>query len=606
MPLDGITSKFHSLELSKELVGSRIDRIFQPDSYDIFLKLRNDNKNYHLLLSANPSNPRIHLSEQEIENPMIPLRFCTVLRKYLLGGRILSIKTPGYERIFMIEIQTVNEMGDKDNKTLIIEIMGRFSNIIFLNQSGKIIDCALHIDEKKSRVREVLPARIYEFPPSQNKKSPIDIIQLAKDNSLWDFKCLDSQNITVSKYLLNLILGASPIFINELCFISDINSNDNISELDTNKLNILMQNIIQYMEDIINLKYSPTLFYRESNVFLPSDFHCFDLSQYSNKKNCSSISSAMDEYYSRIAKQSNLSQKKSYLVKLLSQRLGVVQKKIVIHNKDIEECIDRDKYKKYGDLILSYIYLIKPSDEEINVIDFYDENSSMITIPLQSNLTPSQNAQKYYKKYNKLKSKFEISTRLLEEEIFESNYYKSVQNSLENVDSSTDIDAIKEELFAWDNNLSKSQHNISNENKKTKNKKPAKKKKDAPIPARHYISSDGFEILVGRNNIQNDFLTTKLSSKDDIWFHIQKAPGTHVIVKSNRQEVPLKTIEEAAMLSAWFSKSNESSINTKVIIDYCEIKNVWKPKKSAPGHVLYKEFNSITVKTLMPENISVK
>jgi len=599
MPLDGITAKFLSFELSKELVGARIDKINQTDSYDIYIKLRNGNQNYNLIASANPSTARLHITDENTENPIIPLRFCTVLRKYLSGGRITSIETPSFERIFHINIQTMNEIGDKDIKTLIIEIMGRYSNIILINESGRIIDCALHVDDRTSRVREVLPTRMYVAPLSQNKLAPKEVLEKIETDSFFPKQ---DDVVLLDQFLLNNIFGISPLFVQEFCFQSNLDPKIRLETLTSEQFSNLNTTLRFYMNKIIDWDYSPTLFFKSVDSYSPSDFHSFSLHTFPYKKEVATISSAMEEYYSRKAKNNYLSQKKAHLVKLVSQRQALLARKIIIHNSDIEECKSKELYKKYGDLILSNLHLIKPDANEISVVDYYEENLPNLTIPLQSNITGSQNAQKYYKKYNKLKSKFESVSKLLEEEIKEQEYFQTIQISLSNVDSNADIDAIKEELYEWDSRFNQKGNNKdsfkgSNKKKKISNKKPL------PIPPRKFLSSDGYEILVGRNNLQNDQITTKIANKEDIWFHIQKAPGTHVVVKTNREIVPDTTIEEAAMLSAWFSKNSEASINTKSIIDYCPVRNVWKPKKSAPGHVLYRDYESIVVKILMPPNV---
>jgi predicted ribosome quality control (RQC) complex YloA/Tae2 family protein len=331
------------------------------------------------------------------------------------------------------------------------------------------------------------------------------------------------------------------------------------------------------------------------------------------KKEFSSISAAMDEFYARRARNNFLSQKKGYLVKLVNQKQALIARKIIIHNKDMEECRSMDQNKKYGDLILANLYRMRAGQKELTASDYYQENSPELLIPLQTTLSGSQNAQKYYKRYNKLKSKFESVSNLLDEEKKQLDYFSSVQVSLSNVSSIVDIDAIKEELHDWDTRFSTS--DIANNMKNTKNgkdkykkatagaKKKGSTKKPAAIPPRQYRSSDGFEILIGRNNLQNDILTMKTAHKDDIWLHIQKAPGTHVIIRTNREVLPDSTLEEAAMLAAWYSKNSEAGINTKAVIDYCPVRNVWKPKNATPGHVLYRDFKSITVKTNLPQTV---
>ncbi len=609
MPLDGITAKMLSFELNKELTGARIDKIYQPDAYDIYLRLRNANQNIQLIVSANPSTARIHLTNEIVDNPMVPLRFCTILRKYLSGGRILSIDTPGYERIFNIQIQTMNEIGDKDIKILVVEIMGRYSNIILLNENGRIIDAALHIDEKTSRVREVLPTRMYTPPLSQNKNRPEEVLEKIHFGCFFptanELALSLNESPLLDQYLLDHMVGISPLFVQEICFQSHLDPKEHWIALREDQYASLRSTLIYYIGALLSAQYSPALFYQSIDSYSPCDFHAFSLHIFPYKKEFPSISSAMDEYYARKAKNNYLSQKKAYLVKLVSQKQALIARKVIIHNNDLEECRSMDQNKKYGDLILSSLHLIRPGQKELSTVDYYEEDSPSLVIPLQSTLSGSQNAQKYYKRYNKLKSKFESVSRLLEEEKSQLDYFLSVQISLSNVDSNTDIDAIKEELANWDSHFDQ---NTQKAQKKrlssiSHSKKKATSKKSLPIPPRRFRSSDGYEILVGRNNLQNDQLTTKISRKEDLWFHVQKAPGTHVIIKTNKEVPPDTTVEEAAMLAAWYSKSSDASINVKAVIDYCPAKNVWKPKGSTPGHVLYRDYSSITVKTLLPEKV---
>lgn len=608
MPLDGITAKLLSIELSKELAGARIDKINQINAYDVYFRLRNGNQNFQLVVSANPSAARIHITDESVENPLIPLRFCTILRKYLSGGRILSVETPGYERIFQIKIQTTNEMGDKDVKTFLVEIMGRFSNLILLNESGMILDAALHVDDRTSRVREVLPARVYTPPLSQNKNSPEETITLLDQNLFFPSALPEKEGsmpagLKLEQFLLDQITGFSPLFVQEICFQSKVDPKIHMDALSGEQILSLRSVLYEYLNKIIAGKSQPCLFYQTNDAYMPSDFHAYSFHLFPYKKQIDSISNAMEEFYSRKAHQNNLSQKKSYLVKLVNQKIALINKKMIIHTTDLEECKNMDQSKKYGDLILSNIYRITPNISELTVDDFYVENTPSLTIPLQSNLSAAQNAQKYYKRYNKLKSKFESVSKLLEDEKEEQEYFHSIQISLSNVDSTTDIESIKEELLSWDAGIFH-KGNVEITKGKFSSKRKSSGKLPPPIPPRKFLSSDGFEIRVGRNNLQNDQLTLKDSTKDDLWFHIQKAPGTHVIIKTRKETVPESTIKEAAMIAAWYSKPSESAVDTKSVIDYCPVRNVWKPRKSSPGHVLYRDYESILVKTRLPENVT--
>lgn len=600
MPLDGITSKFLSQELSESLTGARIEKIFQKNQHDIYLRLRNNNSNFQLIISANPSNPRIHITTEQFENPFIPLRFCSILRKYLTGGRITSVFTKDYERIFYIDIQTVNELGDYSTKRIVVEIMGRYSNIIFLNEDGVILDAAMHVDDTTSRVREILPARRYVSPPSQNKLLPEDAIKKLEKSTFFIISEGISDNISLDKFILNSIVGLSPLFTREICKISGVLPEVALKSLTENEMITINHVLAEYMRKIISNDYSPCVFHESNSASTPIDFHAFLLPSFIHYELKSSISDAMDQYFLHRSLQNDLQQKKSYLLRFVNQKHSTLSKKIIIHQTDIEDCKNMDVYKKYGDLILSNIHLITGNESQITVDDYYTTPYSRISIPLKATSTPSKNAQDYYKTYRKKKSKQLSVSAFLENEHNEQNYLQSIIVAINNADSSTDLDEIKDEL----NKIGLSNTQVFNNAKVDKKPKVKSSKNPPPLNPRKFESSDGYEILVGRNNFQNDRLTLKTSQKDDYWFHIQKAPGTHVILRTNKSTPPETSIQEAAMLAAWYSRNDSSGVaGYKVTVDYCQVKNVWKPKDSAPGHVLYENFNSIFVETKIPDNI---
>jgi predicted ribosome quality control (RQC) complex YloA/Tae2 family protein len=600
MPLDGITSKFLSKELSESLTGARIEKIFQKNQHDIYLRLRNNNSNFQIIISANPSNPRIHITTEQFENPFIPLRFCSILRKYLTGGRITSVFTKDYERIFYIDIQTVNEIGDYSTKRLVVEIMGRYSNVIFLNEDGIILDAAMHVDDTTSRVREILPARRYVSPPSQNKLLPEDALMMLNSGTFFESSEGIPDNISVDKFILNSVVGFSPLFAREICHNSGVLPQTLVNSLSKNELVALTDILKGYMSKTINNEYSPCVFYESNSSLTPFDFHAFLLPSFTHYELKSSISEAMDQFFLHRSTQNDLQQKKSYLLKFVNQKHSTLSKKIIIHQTDLDDCKNMDIYKKYGDLILSNIHLITGNESQITVDDYYSDPYSSISIPMKTTLTPSRNAQEYYRTYRKKKSKQLSVAAFLEKELNEQNYLQSIIVAINNADSATDLEEIKEEL----NKIGLSSTQVFNNAKVDKKPKAKSLKNPPPLNPRKFESSDGYEILVGRNNFQNDRLTLKSSQKDDYWFHIQKAPGTHVILRTNKTTPPETSIQEAAMLAAWYSRNDSSGVSGyKVTVDYCQVKNVWKPKDSAPGHVLYENFNSIFVETKMPENI---
>ncbi len=599
MPLDGITANFLAKELSDKLQNSRVEKIFQKNIYEIFLRLRSQNESIYLIISANPSAPRIHITTEEIINPYTPLRFCTLLRKYLTGSRILSVQTDGFERIFTITFQTINELGDKSEKTLISEIMGRYSNIILTNETQVIIDSALHVDSLTSSVREVLPARKYILPPSQNKISPVEALEEIQAN-----KFFKNEDTKVFNYIIDRITGFSPAFAKEICYESEIEPGINLSMLTKEDENRVTNILRAYLTMIVNNKYMPCVFYKSAMYNEPLDFHSYRFSAIQFYKEFETISEAMDMFYLFKSKQNDFNQKRDYLLKIVNKKLGTLQNKISNQLTELDDCKNADQYKKYGDLILSYLHLIANKVDNVIVPDYYNDPPVDIVIPLNPSLSGTKNAQAYYKKYAKLQSRNEFLSKAMRKESKEVEYLLSIVSTLDNSEDFEDLNGIRDEMSSLKLLSDKTDFTSSNK-QKAKIKKPKSDKIHQPLEPRKFITNEGFNILVGRNNFQNDRLSLKTASPDDIWMHIQKQPGTHVILRTNRTNPSENALLSAAQLTAWYSKNKKSNImNSKVNVDYCFAKDVWKPKGSPPGHVLYKNFKTIFTKTEFPQDIS--
>ena len=574
MPFDGIVTKCIFEELSNKLVGGRIEKIFQPEADEIMINVRAWNQNYRLLLSASASYPRIHITEAVKENPAAPPVFCMLLRKHLSGGKILGLEFHDYERIIGFVIEATNELGDISEKKLIIEIMGRHSNIILINSENKIIDAIKHVDNEISRVREVMPARLYMLPPGQNKTIPDRL----DSRELLD-SAQNSAQVSIEKFLLNNIKGFSPLLCREICHRAGADGNTPAAALP----NIMRECIIDALDDMAQKisegRFSPCMVYAGEDLEKPLDFHCIEIMQYRNVKSMDSISEVLDKFYVLRDNAERMKQKKADLLKVISNSIVRCNKKLFIQQLTLRDVTDREKLKLYGELITANIYCIPKNVKVISLLNYYSENGEYIEIPLDENKLPQENAQRYFKKYAKAKSTFAYTGKQLEETRKELDYLESVLYLLENCISLQETDEVRQEL--------------ADQGYMVFRKKPGGKKHMKPSEPLHYKSSDGLDILVGKNNRQNDYLTLKLASSNDMWLHTKNIPGSHVIIRKTLQSIPENTLHEAALLAAYHSKARMSS---SVPVDYTIVKNVNKPSGAKPGMVIYVNYKTIVVK----------
>lgn len=573
MPFDGIFTKAITHELNSILSGGRIDKAHQPENDEIMLLIRSQGSNHKLLLSANPSFPRLHITNSSKKNPITAPLFCMLLRKHIVGSRIIEIKFHDFERIATILVESLNDFGELVNKKLVIEIMGKHSNIILLNENDKIIDSIKHIDLEISRKREIMPARQYEFPPSQNKLS------ISKETIENISDKINNDNTTISKFLLTYFKGFSPTLISHILYTSNIPEKLFSNDLNSDNISKLKSALEKLLDIIENNKFSPYIFYLDN---MPKEFYCIDLNQYGNKQQFDSISKSIDLFFTEKDHIDRLKQKKSYLVKLINNNIDRCKKKIHIHSEIIRENSKSEIFKIKGELILANLYNIDDNLEKINLLNYYTENE-YLEISLDNTITLQANAQKYFKKYQKSKISYSSSIKQLEETKSEMSYIESVQALLDNSTTDQDIDDIKNELINEGYINSKLTHN----------------KRIPPSLPLKFESSDGFTIYVGKNNKQNDQLTLKSSSSNDLWFHTKNIPGSHVVVKKTANTISDVAIEEAAMLAAYHSRAKNSS---NVPVDYTIIKNVKKPNGAKPGMVIYEHYKTIVV-TPVEENI---
>ncbi|HHX18450.1 MAG TPA: fibronectin/fibrinogen-binding protein [Clostridium sp.] len=572
MPFDGVVVKNMVYELSEILIGGRIDKIYQPEYDETLINIRAQGKNLKLVISANASYPRIHLTENTKKNPSTPPVFCMLLRKHLVGGKITEISFHDFERIVVLHIDNIGELGDLTQKKLVVEIMGKHSNVILLNSEDKIVDSIKHIDKDISSVREIMPARPYSLPPVQDKISPKDL----DVDSL--FENIEDESNRIAKFLLSNIKGFSPLLCKEVCFRSEIEPDTlikNLSDKDIKNIKIALNNVV---EDILSSNFTPCIIWRDPDILKPLDFHCMKITQYQHVEFFDSINNVLDIFYSSKDNIERLTQKKASIFKVLNNGIDRCNKKITIYQDIIRESAERDKYKLFGELITSNIYCIPKNSEKVSLLNYYSNDNEYVEIPLDNNLLPQENAQKYFKKYAKSKTAYAHAKEQLKETYSELEYLESVFHNLENCKTLSEIEEIRQELVLAGYLAAK---------KKNNNKKNTLKSN--PLK---YQSSDGLIIYVGKNNVQNDILTLKTASSNDIWLHTKNIPGSHVIIKKEKGDIPKSTLEEAALLAAYHSKAKMSA---QVEVDYTTVKNVKKPKGAKPGMVTYVSYKTIFV-----------
>ena len=559
MAFDGITIANIVKELNDTILNGRIAKIAQPENDELLLTIKPAKGQVRLVISASASLPLIYLSRDIKPSPMTAPNFCMLLRKHIANGRIVGISQPSLERIIRFEIEHLDELGDLCRKSLIVEIMGKHSNIIFCNEKGMIIDSIKHVSAQMSSVREVLPGREYFIPDTMKKENPFGI---PEENFTQE---LLSKPMPVGKAIYNSFTGISQVVSEEICKQAGIDSSVTASELTGHLLAHLYRQFTYFMEQVTESKFSPAIYYNGNE---PKEFSSLLLTHFSNYqvKSYDSISEVIRTYYSSRDLITRIRQKSSDLRRVVQTALERNRKKYDLQLKQLRDTESRDKYKVYGELIHTYGYNLEEGAKELEALNYY--TNEMIKIPLDPQKTPQENAKKYFDRYNKQKRTFEALSELIKETKDEIDYLESVSKSLDIARSEDDLIQIKEELI---------------ESGFIRRKQSAKKVKITSKPF-HYISSDGFHMYVGKNNLQNEELTFHFANGGDWWFHAKKAPGSHVIVKTNGEELPDRTFEEAARLAAHYSKI---SVAEKVEVDYVEKKQVKKPNGSKPGFVVY-------------------
>lgn len=564
MAFDGIMINSIIHELNEKIVGGRIDKVYQPENDEIVLGVRSFGTNYKLLLTANPSHSRLQLTEKTRENPAVPPLFCMVMRKHIQSGKILQITQPSFERIVNIKIEALNEMGDYTVKTLVLEIMGRHSNLILVDENNTILECARHVSFDKSSVRQVLPGKEYVLPPSKDK---LDTLLLDADN----FKKVlnEKQNEKAFAAIYKGYNGISPVIADEICHNAAIDSTSPVSELGEAEKTRLFESFAAVVDKIKNAAYEPMIVYDGDRMV---DFVPFGLNMFGGLRSevFDTPSALAEHYYSAKDTAYRINQKTHDLRHIINQNIERCVKKRTMQQKSFKETENREYLRLCGELLTANIYAVKQGMTTVKLKNFYSETQEEIEIELDGALTPAENAQRYFKRYNKAKRTLAALEEQSAANDAELEYLEGILTSVANCENEQDIKEIRREL--------REQGYIKKDAPK-KGKQAVKK--SVPL---HFVSSDGFDIYVGKNNIQNDELTLKTARGSDIWFHTKNIPGSHVIVVSAGREVPDTTLTEAATLAAYYSKAQDSSM---VPVDYTQKRNVHKPNGAKPGFVIY-------------------
>lgn len=569
MAFDGIVIANLVHELNQTIINAKINKIAQPENDELLLTCKGPAGQFRLAISASAALPFLYLTSENKPSPMQAPVFCMVLRKHIANGRIIKIYQPHMERIINMEIEHLNEMGDLCHKTLVIELMGKHSNIIFCDSDGTIIDSIKRVSSAVSSVREVLPGRPYFIPATQEDKFDAHGMNTEEICAV-----LAKKPLPAAKAIYTAFTGVSPLTASEIVYRAGLDADQPVASLTSEELLHLGNHIVWFFDAIRNYEFRPCII-RDGRK--PLDFAATELTMYADyeQETFESISKVLEVFYAEKNVYSRIHQKSADLRRIVSTALERNQKKYQLQNKQMKDSMKREKYKLYGELINVYGYNLEENATELICENFYDNNKE-IKIPLDASLSARENSKKYFDRYGKLKRTAEALTTQLEETKAKIDHLESIQNALDIALSADDLVQIKDELTEYGF---------------IKKRKNGKKEKTKSKPF-HYLSSDGYDIYVGKNNYQNDELTFKFASGNDWWFHAKGMPGSHVIVKTKDGEMPDRVFEEAGMLAAYYSKGRESD---KIEIDYLQKKNVKKPAKGAPGFVVYYTNFSLTI-----------
>lgn len=565
MALDGFLLHCLKTEIEEKALETRIEKVHQPTREELILHLRGRGGALKLLMTAKADAPRIHFTQFAPENPAAPPMFCMLLRKHLTGARLIAVRQNALERVLFLDFEATNELGDKVYPKLIIEIMARHSNIILVNDENRIIDAVKRVDFTKSSVREILPGLLYELPPAQDKENLLqeDLTRITQKILAGDKR--------LSKAVQGVLQGVSPVICREVAYRS---AGDDIAaaEVPPDKLRIALSQLKQDM-----LKPVPTMLMDVDQK--PFDYTFCSLTQYQGcgtESRFPTFSQLLDQYFYQRERTDRIRQRSQDLFKQLNVLQERAVRKAAAQKEQLKDCAKKTQLKVYGDLISANLYCLEKGSAFYDLQNFYEDALPTVRIAADPSLTPNQNAQKYYKEYRKLQTAESMLWDLIAKSEQEGDYLESVLEALSRADTDRELAEIKEELY---------------EGGYLKHRK-GKQRRSKPLPPMEFVSKDGYAILVGRNNVQNDKLTLRDSKNYDLWLHTKEIPGSHVVIPADRGEPTEQAVYDAAMLAAFFSKGRESA---NVPVDYTLIKNVKKPQGAKPGRVIYETYRTVYV-----------
>lgn len=544
------------------LSQSRVEKIYQPSQDEIVILLHSATRKARLLINAGSSYPRINLTETTSENPQKAPMLCMLLRKHLNNGKLISARCEGFERVCRLELEAYDEMGFKSSKYLICEIMGKYSNIILTDSNDRILALLKTVDFTTSTERQLLIGMKYELPPKQAK---LDTATLTSEQFLTAYKNAPL-GTKVERFITSTFLGIAPSTARQIAYLTCGDTDALLEETDGQKLS---RSFFDIIDQVRTYKAKPYLILNEKGE--PQEFSYTPLTYFGSQYKCietESFGALIDAFYSKKSQNERIRQKSGDILRLLTNAESRILKKIALQTEELKECDKMDEYRIMADLITANLYAIKAGMQCVEVVNYYDENMSMIKIPLDNKISPSVNAQRYYKKYSKLKKARVELAKQIELSRSELEYISTVFDALTKAELEADLLQIREELY--------------HSGYASKMKGYSTQKMQAPKPLK-FVTSGGYTVLCGKNNIQNDYITTKLSEKTDWWFHVKNMPGSHVLMQCGKEEPSEKDFTEAAEIAAFYSKAEGNNI----AVDYTNAKHVKKPAGSKPGYVIY-------------------
>ncbi len=572
MAFDGVMLRLVKRELEEKLILGRADKIHQPTRDEIIITMRTYKGAFKLMISSKADASRINITNAVVENPKQPPMFCMLMRKHIGSGKLVALRQREFDRVLFLDFEALNEMGDLVTVSLAVEIMGRHSNLIMIDQNGKIIDALKRVSPDMSSVRTVMPGMRYELPPPQDKISPESTVEEIEERLFSS-----DRDVALSKLLLENIEGISPVISREISHFVTRGRDTIKSEItaeERDRLRFYLKNFTSVVKGEVLA--TPTIISTLQGVL--KDVAFLPINQYSSAmltKEYGDFSEMLDAFYGGKDAGDRMRQRSNDLLKLIAARSDRVTRKLAVQKKELLELAERDRLREIGDILSANLHMLEKGLESITLQNFYSEGLEDIEIALDSKLTPTQNIQKYYIEYRKADTAEKMLHELLKEGSAEQEYLDNVFDLLARAKTDAELTAIREELAEG----GYIRHQSG-------------KKGSVKLAPLKYISSDGFTILCGRNNLQNDKLTLKDSKNYDLWLHTQKIPGSHVVILSEGKEIPNKTIEEAAIIAATNSKAGNSA---KVPVDYTQIRYVKKHPANKPGLVNYDNFKTAIV-----------